>query len=864
MSGLNPAPVAAAPHAIAPPPALLNRSRLVRRLEQLPAGGAALVVAPAGYGATTLLQLLVDQAGVASAWCSAPARPWDRRQFWLDLRASLRSVGVSVPEPPLGEESDSWLEYGVRVGRLLGSGRELLVVVDDLGTDPALDGQLQPLLDALPGNVKLLIRARRKPHLDVSRCLAGGRLILLDRWDLALTDAEADEYLKAIAPDLTPARRAALTRIAEGWIGALRAAVTGTGGNPDTDPAVWLLGPGLDLLYGRWLAGLDPAAADLLVRSSVLDVLTPDACDRILGVSGSSAVLSRLSEELVAVPPEVGAGLQYRVHGLLQEYLRRQLAARGSDAVRLAHHAAGRWLADQGDFDSAITHLLDSGQIQEAREVLGAHIAGLLNTGGAARVRSWYRRAPELALPEHEALILGAAWAEVLGGNVAAAGPHLQELEAAAAALAPAGSAGTDEQWAAGLAWLITETRYLRAYLDAWTGHTQRARKLLAGVRASYAGAWKRASHQSSALMGVRIDLWHADFDSAREQLLAVASRPGTNEFFRSISVPALGAVLAAEEGRAHRAQYLADRALGALGTIGAIGVVDDADARLGLARALVDLADPVAAQKQAGEVEQRAASVGHVTYQVLGAAARARALAALGEGVAAGRAIDRARQVLRQHAAGEGLMPAIDRAAVLVAVECGDRAGARRCLSRIPAGQARDRLAIRVAGMGGSLSESDAVRLVRSVRPVTPRDVVDARMLMAAVTAPRPAEAEMHVTAAANVAYDNGMIRALSGRSEEVLVLFGRLAERGEDQAIMALAVAAGRPAGQVVPTLPPLSSGERDLLERLASPVSNRDLAAELGITVNTLKTRLRRLYAKLGVHDRAAALRRAGTPS
>jgi LuxR family maltose regulon positive regulatory protein len=164
---------------------------------------------------------------------------------------------------------------------------------------------------------------------------------------------------------------------------------------------------------------------------------------------------------------------------------------------------------------------------------------------------------------------------------------------------------------------------------------------------------------------------------------------------------------------------------------------------------------------------------------------------------------------------------------------------------------------------MGGSLTEAEAVRLARSARPMVPREVVDARMLMAAVTAAsRPAEAQMHLSAAATIAYELGMLRALSGRSEAVVVLADRVARQAHEPAVAALVAGASASATTASPAVPPLSRGERELLDRLATSEGHRELAADLGISVNTLKTRLRRLYAKLGVHDRASALRRTGS--
>lgn len=839
----------------------LARSPLVARLTHLTPGGMALLVAPAGYGATSLLALAVEPSDATPVWLSGPAGPAGHRQFWTNLAEALSHVGVDAPTPPEEDHPDQWQEYGAELGRRLAAGPALLLVVDDLGGDPSFDARFQHLVDNLPANVRLLVRVRRTPHLDASRLLAGGRLVLLDRWDLALSVEESTEYLEMIAPDLSADRRAALTEVAEGWIGALRASVTGTGGSPDTDPAAWLLGPGMDLLFGRWFASLDPVDRDLLLRSSVLDTLTPDACDWILDRSDSAQRLAGLAEAQVLAPPVGAVGFQYRAHGLLQEYLRRQLSARGRKATAEAHQAAGMWLASQGDVDSAVTQLLDAGHIDKAREVLGAHVAGLLDSGRSERVRSWYRQAPELAVPEDQLMLLAVACSEVLGGNLAAAAPHLAELEAITGAAAQQATLQGDGS--AGLAWFTTETSLLRAYVDVWAGRTAHARELVRRVRASYADDWSRTGPHAAAMMQVRLDLWHGEDEAARTELLTLSSRPRTNHYHRTVALPALSALLAASDGRAHRARFLADTSLAALEDTGSLGVVDDCDARLARARALVDLGDPAAALEEAVAVERRGAQTGHVGYLVLGAVARARALAAGADRLGADQALEDARQVLRDRAAGNPLASIVDGAVVEVAVELSDRGRAIRVLDRLPAGRARERLAIRVAGMGGSLSEAEAVRLARSARPVVPRDVVDARMLMAAVTAAsRPIEAEMHLSAAATIAYELGMLRALAGRPEEVVVLAHRVAQREHEQALAALVATAARTSSASTPTLPPLSRGERELLDRLARSEGHRELAADLGISVNTLKTRLRRLYAKLGVHDRASALHRIGS--
>jgi ATP/maltotriose-dependent transcriptional regulator MalT len=369
-------------------------------------------------------------------------------------------------------------------------------------------------------------------------------------------------------------------------------------------------------------------------------------------------------------------------------------------------------------------------------------------------------------------------------------------------------------------------------------------------------------SHQAAAFHEVRLNLWHVDTPAARALLVGLSSRPGTLQYYRGVVVPSLAALAAAIDGRAHRASFLAGSALHAVASSGRVGASDDCDARLARALAHVDLGQVAQGHADAAQLEQTATAIQHVPYQVLAATTRARAAAVAQDVPAAEEHLERARHVVRVHAAGRELAQTVALAQVDVAFLCGERTSARRALAHLPPGRTRDRLAIRVLGMGGAVNDAEVVRQIQLVRPETPREVVDARMLMAVLTAPsRPMEAEMHLREAAAVATEAGLLTALRGRADVVQALAERLARQPGESAIAALVDAQVDATETVPPAVPPLSPGERDLLVRLARRPGNRELAEELGISTNTLKTRLRRLYGKLGVHDRDAALRVAG---
>ena len=809
------------------------------------------------------LALVAEASHAPVVWLSGRGQAGTAQSMWRQLIEGLASVGVAVPEVSLngGADRDSVLQTVAELMSAASDVPEFLLVLDDLPRDEAVEAMVQQVLDELPASMRVMISSAAVPRLDLSRHVGAGQLVLVERADLVLRREDAETYLGLVAPDLPAARRMSLIELADGWIAALRASTSASRSDPSADPASWLLGPGLELLFGRALQALDPPDRDLLVVCSVLDQMSPEICDAMPGCADSAERLVSLSERLLVRRLPGSGPARYETHPLFREFLGRKLAERGRGAQAHAHEAAGVWLAEHSDAERAISHLLECGQIERAREVLAAHVGDLLDSGRSARVRTWYRRAPELALPDQQLLLLGAAWSELWVGRSPPRGrtwwsSRLLSRSSAAARPMPATPMG-----AAAAEWLRVQVLFLRTYLEAWTGQTGRAADHLRAVRTSFGEEWSRMAHQSSAFLEARLDLWHGDLQSTRRTLQRLSGRPGTIQFFRRVSLPSLGALVAAEEGRAHRACFLADSAMDALADSGQLGAVDHCDARLARAHALVDLGDVPSAKAQAEAVQGTASEAEHVAYMVLGASAQARAMAAGGRPAEAEGQLESARQILSRHSVRGPLGETVDRAAVEVAILSGDRVGARRAVERLVQGRNRDLLAIRVLAMGGGLSEAEVVRTVQRVRPESPREVVNARLLMAALTAAtRRAEAIMHLREAAGLAREHGMLLALQGCSEEVLVLAEQLASDGADPAVSSLVAALQRPAEPQEHAAATLSAGEHHLLERLAVFPSNRELAEDLGISTNTLKTRLRRLYAKLDVHDRDAALHAA----
>lgn len=230
-------------------------------------------------------------------------------------------------------------------------------------------------------------------------------------------------------------------------------------------------------------------------------------------------------EAMQAVAHPAGAtGLQFRCHGLLRRFLLRQLEARGWEAVSQAQQGLGRWLAMQGDVDSAIAQLLSAGRVDEARAILDSSFGDLLDAGRSDRVRTWIRSAPGLAMPQDHRVLLGAAWSEVLGRRPGGDRPPRRAGGGSRRGGPRAGDGQLPDELRE---WLRIETDYLRSWVLAWSGNLEPELDLVRRARLGFGSSWERTVHQSAAFHEVRLHLCQGNEEEARAQLAGTFDHRG-------------------------------------------------------------------------------------------------------------------------------------------------------------------------------------------------------------------------------------------------------------------------------------------------------------------------------------------------
>jgi LuxR family maltose regulon positive regulatory protein len=833
-----------------------SRAALVQRVQGLRPAGICLVDAPPGYGASTLL---IDVAGAHDgpvAWVSVPDEP--RAVVWAHVLAALDQAGVPVEHARAALRGDPATFRGALLNALAAA-EPLLLVLDDLDalrhTDLLPD--LQVLVDSLPSTTRLLLRLEHD-GVALRRAATTGRALHLGVAELALREDEAAAVLRRLDPDLPAPRVEALLTLTDGWIAALLAPYAPGAREAGDDPAAWLVTTGAPPLASVLLDGLPEGEREFVTSIAVTDTVTPALAALLVGCTDQQAAesIARLRQWGLLRRPRDAAGA-VALHPLVAEYARQQAERRGPQELERLHRAAATWLVEAGEVTRAIDHVLAAGDLPWALRILESSVGGLLETGYAAQVHGWYERAPDVLVTHQHIHLLAAAWSQLLSGNPDAAQRRCEKLVVAVSELsrdASAGDRGDDES----LALLQAETSLLQASLAWWHGRPEECRRHADSAAQSFADSWSRMANQVAAMYRIRARVWCGDATSARALLVEAAGRPGAQDVMRRVVFPGLQAALAVRQGQVRRGRATAQAAAEAARASRTPSVLDDADARLALARACLDLNEPTAAHDTATVLADQAARSGHVTYQVLAACVQAAALHRLGRRSESDATLGRTRNLLSRVTPDAALVRQLDETELRLRLDARDRPGAITLLRRLPTGPGTELLAARLAPRGSD----DAVRTMRGFRPSDVRQSVEAQVVLAgALAAVRPLQARRYLSQAAAAAHSAGLLAALRGAPDELQVLAERVAEEPDGVAVAALLDASRPP--PLAPAVPPqpvslrLTEGETQMVATMRTHRSQRDLAEALGVSVNTVKTRLRRLYRKLGVNDREAAL-------
>jgi LuxR family maltose regulon positive regulatory protein len=425
------------------PRALVPRPRLRERMDRGATSRLMLVSAPAGFGKTTVLAEWLTASLAAPtdhrsvAWLSLDPSDNHPGSFWTYVIAALRSaapgVGASAlallhaAQPPPIETVLTTL-----VNELGAVTNDVVLVLDDYHVIDARDVQegMAFLLDHLPAQLHLVIGSRADPALPLARLRVRGELVEIRAADLRFTPDEAAAYLNGVMGlALTAQDMAALEGRTEGWIAALQLAALSMQGRDDV--AGFIAGFAgddryvVDYLVEEVLQRQPDRVHTFLLQTSILGRLSGPLCDAVTGQDGGKAMLEALDRGNLFLVPLDDRRRWYRYHHLFADVLRARLLDERPDLLPELHRRASDWYEQNGERAVAIEHALAAEDFQRAADLVELAIPAIRRDLQVARAHKWLQALPDALL--HSRPVLSVAFA----GTLLAAG----ELEAVEARL---------------------------------------------------------------------------------------------------------------------------------------------------------------------------------------------------------------------------------------------------------------------------------------------------------------------------------------------------------------------------------------------------------------------------------------------
>jgi LuxR family transcriptional regulator, maltose regulon positive regulatory protein len=863
------AAVPAARGGIVPRPGLFERLGAAARVTR--------VSALAGSGKTNLLRSwlagsdLVDSA----AWVPVQDGEQDPQRFWISVLDALRDTiaGAKLVRPLTGApDLDGWAIVERLLEDLEPLADPLWLVIDDvheLRSAKAL-AQLELLVMRAPADLRFVLVTRRQLRLGLHRLRLEGQLTEIGATDLQFTVDEARQLFEAAGVELSSTAVAALVRRTEGWAAGLRLAALSLAGHPDPERfAAEFSGNErtvAEYLLAEVLDQQPEPVRRLLLRTSACERISGELADLLAETSGGERILQDLEDAGAFVMSLDGRRSWFRYHRLFADLL--QLELRRAEPAELAalHVTAAGWYAEHGYPVEAVRHAQAGHDWALAARLLSDHFLGLALDGQAATAYELLARFPaSVAVADSRLAVLEAH--ELLRGSLEAAERHVAGAERQAQSV-PADQRG---RFQVNLAMMRLSLAQRRGDLPAVVGEAQR----LLGRAEAPDAATPPLTADARALALVTLgtaELWALRAEEAERHLDqgAVLARK-TGRPWLEVSALAHGGWAVGFRSFA----LATERYLEAIELAGEHGWTEEpvtavAYAGLGAIRVWqMRLEEAETLLKQAertlwGEGDPAAGVVLHQARGML-ELARGRYRRALA-------AFDAAERMARLLVAAHPRSTPMRAHMLQTLVQLGDTGNAEQALAELDEtgrGEMRNALAaLRLANGDPQGATAALAPVLDGTAPVTNLGWASQAFLLEAIARDAlgdPVAAARALEHALDLADPDGAVFAFVVHPVPELLL--RHARRGTaHSALIAeiLGLLTGskpvQPGGGPDRLCEPLSGSEARVLRFLPTNLSAPEIAGQLSVSVNTVRTHMRHVYEKLGAHCRTEAVEQA----
>jgi LuxR family maltose regulon positive regulatory protein len=859
---------------------LIDRPRLRDLGTRATRPALTLVSAPAGFGKTTLVADWFSGEHT-TAWLSLDPRDDDPERFWTYVLAALSAAtaDLSSDTAALLQGGGALLETVVAtlINDLETASQDIVLVLDDYHVinDAAIHDSVAFLLDHLPPQISLVIATRADPPLPLAALRAAGDLLEVRAADLRFTAEEAAEFLNGpMDLTLTIADVGVLESRTEGWIAALQLAALSMQGRSDPGSFISEFAGDdrfiLDYLADEVLDRQTTRVREFLLDTSLLSRLTGPLCAAVTGQEDAKTTLEELDRANLFLIPLDDRRVWYRYHHLFGDVVRARLLDRHADRVTALHRRASDWYAQNGEPREAIVHALAGDDPERAAELIEVAAPAMQRARQESQLRSWLEALPADLYSDRPVLAMALVGARMATGDAADL-DHLLEIVDSWSGRAETPIVFDEIAYRrlpamaavhrAGLALLAGDT-------DGTIEHARRVLELVGPDDHLQRGA-------AAALLGLAH--WsQGDLETGRQGYIEAITCFETGDYLSDVMGCSLAlADIQVTQGRLRDAQRTFESALRHAGE--RPGLRGEADIHVGLGLLAIEHDDLDNAERHLRASAELGHHMGLPQHPYRWRVAMARLHEAQGD-------LDKALEMLTEAEAryNTDYSPSVRPVTALkarVEVRLGDLdAGARwadahRLSAHDELSYVREfehiTLARVLLARGSAPAVEQATGLLRRLFAAAEQghrngSTIEILVLLALAQQ----AAGDHTAATASLAQalaraePEGYVRSFLDADPSVMDLLRRLAGRGDAHAADILGSGRSSQMRRRHRTSDPddLSDRELDVLRLLRSDLSGPEVARELHVSLNTLRTHTKHIYTKLGATNRREAVTRA----
>lgn len=434
---------------------LVIRPRLLKALNDGLEGALTLVIAPAGFGKTTLVSSWMQNLSesispIPSAWLSLSESDSDLGTFLRYFIAAVRKIVPDAGAETLGmldarQQPPASLVADMLANELQSLPSRFVIVIDDLYTVRGREvfDCLNNWLRSWPSSMHLVVLSRYNPPLPLASLRGKGILSEIHTRDLRFSLSETGEYfrrLPATSDAINDSALALLDQRLEGWIAGLKLVSLAIG--PDAEATRDLTSILLDsefyttdYLIDEVLNAQPPAIQEFLLATSIVEQICVSLAEALLGAGDADydarAALDYLEAAELFMTPLDNHREWYRYHRMFRDLLRQRLSATTTaEHIQQLHYRAASWFAERQMPDPAIAHALAINRFDLVARFMEQGLCEVLNREDVATLNRWLKLLPDELIRQRPELLLVKAWDHSFRWELEKASQSAEQAEA--------------------------------------------------------------------------------------------------------------------------------------------------------------------------------------------------------------------------------------------------------------------------------------------------------------------------------------------------------------------------------------------------------------------------------------------------